>query len=72
MFMKKIIFFLLSVAFVFNSTAQSRKIDSLQRALAAAKEDTNKVKVLVALSYYDGSFENGLQLAQEGLALAKN
>ncbi|MDQ6757588.1 MAG: tetratricopeptide repeat protein [Bacteroidota bacterium] len=67
--MKKIFLFLLSIAFVFNSSAQI--IDSLKRALAIAKEDTTKVNILVLLSYYDGSYENGLKLSQEALALAK-
>ncbi len=72
--MKKISLFLLLIAFVFNSSAQSRIIeiiDSLKHALAIAKEDTTKVNVLVQLAFFDGSYQHGLQSAQDGLALAK-
>ena len=69
--MKKIIgCFLFS--FLFHTAfGQIKEIDSLNRLLALAKEDTAKVQVLVALSFYDQSFENGLRLAQQGLELAK-
>src|SRR5690349_3948031 len=50
--MKKcfILFILLSAANHFSS-AQNKTIDSLQAILLTAKEDTNKVNVLNALSY---------------------
>ena len=67
--MRKIISCLLLIAFVSDSSAQIT--DSLKQALAVAKEDTTKVNILVLLSYYDGSYVNGLKLSQEALALAK-
>jgi anti-sigma regulatory factor (Ser/Thr protein kinase) len=50
-FLKKIIFTLCSLLVALLLQAQSQKvIDSLQRRLAGAKEDTNKVKLLNELS----------------------
>lgn len=69
--MKKILGCLLFSFVVHMALAQTRTQDSLNRLLAVAKEDTNKVQVLVALSFYESTFEHGLQLAQEALALAK-
>jgi tetratricopeptide (TPR) repeat protein len=58
--------------FLFHiSLAQNREVDSLNRLLAVAKEDTNKIQLLVRLSFLDGSFGHGLQLAQDGLVLAR-
>ena len=58
--------------FLFHiSLAQNREVDSLNRLLAVAKEDTNKVQLIVRISFLDGSFGHGLQLAQDGLLLAR-
>ena len=69
--MKKFILLLLFNFFLVNLFAQAPQIDSLQKLLATTKEDTVKVDVLRRLSFYDQSFQHGLDLANEGLALAK-
>ena len=51
--------------------AQSPPIDSLNRILANTGADTQKVQVLLQLSLYEQSFEQGLALAQQGLELAQ-
>ncbi|HEY5124917.1 MAG TPA: tetratricopeptide repeat protein, partial [Ignavibacteria bacterium] len=51
--------------------AQAPQVDSLNKLLATTKEDTVKVMVLVNLGFYDQSFQHGLDLAQEGLILAR-
>ena len=49
------------------------RIDSLLRQLPKAKEDTNKVKLLVDLShtYYSINPDEGLKYGKQGLALAE-
>ena len=69
--MRKIKGCLIFCFFFHISLAQHSEIDSLNRLLAVAKEDTNKVQLLVRISFLDGSFGHGLQLAQDGLALAR-
>jgi tetratricopeptide (TPR) repeat protein len=69
--MKKIVFPFLFTCLIVTAFGQIREIDSLNQLLAVTKEDTTKVMVLARLSFYDQSFQNGLQLAREGLALAK-
>lgn len=67
---KTLLLFLLFIS-VNICNAQIREIDSLQQKLSVSVEDTNKVQVLIALSMYDQSYEHGLLLAEEALALAK-
>ncbi|MBL7696939.1 MAG: tetratricopeptide repeat protein [Chitinophagaceae bacterium] len=50
---------------------QLREVDSLNRLLNSSPDDTTKVSVLVRLSFYENSFEHGLQLAEEALSRAK-
>ncbi|HEY5533894.1 MAG TPA: tetratricopeptide repeat protein [Ignavibacteria bacterium] len=69
--MKKIFLFLIFFSSVVRISAQAPQVDSLNKLLAATKEDTVKVMVLVKLSFYDQSFEHGLKTAQEGLELAR-
>ena len=69
--MKKISACLLFSFLIHTAYAQIKEIDSLNRLLAVVKEDTTKVQLLVALSFYDPDFEHGLQLAQEALTLSK-
>ncbi len=51
--------------------AQAPQIDSLNKLLDSAKEDTTKVNALVKLSFYDQNFQHGLNLAEEALQLAR-
>jgi len=69
--MKKLFLFLLFSISVLRISAQIPQVDSLKKLLAATKDDTIKVMVLVKLSFYDQSFQHGLDLAQEGFALAR-
>jgi tetratricopeptide (TPR) repeat protein len=69
--MKKIFLFLIFFLSVVRISAQAPQVDSLNKLLATAKEDTVKVMTLVKLSFYDQSFQHGLDLAQEGLTLAR-
>jgi tetratricopeptide (TPR) repeat protein len=52
-------------------SAQAPPVDSLKKVMAAAKEDTVKVMTLAKLSFYNMSFKDGLEQAQQGLELAK-
>ena len=49
------------------------RIDSLLRELPKAKEDTNKVKLLIDLShtYYSINPDEGLKFGKQGLKLAQ-
>src|SRR6185436_19852867 len=69
--MKKIFFSLLFAFAVLKTSAQAPPIDSLTKLLATTNEDSVKVDVFCQLSFYDQSFEHGLDLALQGLALAK-
>ena len=69
--MKKLILILLLYFCVNDIIAQAPQIDSLKKLLATTKEDTVKVDVLRLLSFYDQSFQHGLDWANEGFALAK-
>lgn len=69
--MKKIFLSLLFGFEVLKTFSQAPPIDSLTTLLATTKEDTVKVEVLCELSFYDQSFQHGLDLALQGLALAK-
>ncbi|MCX6225542.1 MAG: hypothetical protein NTV01_12465 [Bacteroidia bacterium] len=69
--MKKIFLLLFFSLSVVRISAQAPQVDSLYRLLAATKEDTVKVMTLVKLSFYDQSLQHGLDLAQEGLVLAR-
>jgi len=69
--MKIIIFFLLILLFkVVDSNARDTKMDSLQNLLKAAKEDTNKVKILYELSD-ECAEEDILKYAVPSLELAE-
>jgi len=69
--MKKAFLFLLFSISVVRISAQMPQVESLNKLLAATKEDTVKVMLLVKLSFYSQSFQHGLDLAQEGLTLAR-
>lgn len=70
--MRKFFLSLLTLTFVLHPGAQGLdKIDSLNELLKTTKEDSAKVMVLANLSFYDPEFKHGLQLAEDGLALAK-
>ena len=69
--MRKFFSFCLCCYVAINSNAQVRQIDSLKKLLINIKEDTTKVQVLATLGLYEPSFEGGLQLAREGLSLAR-
>jgi tetratricopeptide (TPR) repeat protein len=69
--MKKIFLLLLLSLSAAGVSAQGPQVDSLLKLLATTKEDTVKVMVLAKLSFYDQNFQHGLDLAQEGLALAR-
>jgi len=69
--MKKPILAFLFILSVAKISVQAQQVDSLLKLLATTKEDTVKVMVLAKLSFYDQSFQHGLDLAQEGLALAR-
>ena len=67
--------FLLLVVFIHPLCySQNQKMDSLSIALKKAKEDTSKVKILVALcSEYRiiGEMDKAIQLGNEGLKLTR-
>jgi tetratricopeptide (TPR) repeat protein len=69
--MKKLFLVLLFSVSIIRISAEIPQVDSLKKLLATTKEDTVKVMALVKLSFYDQSFQHGLDLAQEGLALAR-
>src|ERR1700733_10012290 len=69
--MKKIAIYLLFTLSIASVSAQAPPIDSLTRVLNTAKEDTIKVMALVKLSFYNQSFQYGLDQAKQGLALAQ-
>jgi serine phosphatase RsbU (regulator of sigma subunit) len=54
--------------------AQTKQVDSLKQVLQTAREDTNKVKILLRLSkklYLTGSYDTSLLYADQGLILSK-
>src|ERR1017187_9386388 len=72
--MKKHFLLILLILSSCFSFAQNKTIDSLQKTLATAKEDSNKVKALLAMCAKDGMIndsarfvyaENALQLSQK-------
>ena len=68
------ILFLFSLAFNFNSFAQTSNRDSLLNLLKKDKEDTNKVIHLYKLCYeFDaiGEYDKGLQYGKQSLSLAE-
>jgi tetratricopeptide (TPR) repeat protein len=69
--MKQTVFLLLLTSAVFKLSAQAPPIDSLTKLLATRGNDTVKVDAYGMLSFYDQSFQHGLDLAQKGLALAR-
>jgi tetratricopeptide (TPR) repeat protein len=69
--MKKVFLFLIFSLSIVRISAQAPQVDSLKKLLASTREDTVKVMALVNLGFYDQSFQHGLDLAQEGLALAR-
>jgi len=69
--MKKLFSLLLCCSVVLPVFSQTPQVDSLNELLAATKTDIIKVDVLCKLSFYDPSFQHGLDLAQEGLALSR-
>lgn len=69
--MKEIIIALLLILSLHNVFGQTPQIDSLNKILSNTKEDTTKVLLLAKLSFYDPSFEHGLDLAEKGIALSK-
>ena len=69
--MKRIWLFLLFNLSVVTVLAQAPQIDSLKKLLAITKEDTVKIAALVKLSFYDPTFQHGLDLAEEALILAR-
>jgi tetratricopeptide (TPR) repeat protein len=69
--MKKTLLLILFGFSLAGVKAQAPQVDSLTRLLATTKEDTIKVMVLAKLCFYDQNFRHGLDLAQEGLALAR-
>ena len=69
--MKKIFLILIFSLSVTGISAQVPQVDSLKKLLAATQEDTVKVMALVKLSFYDQSFQHGLDLAQKGLTLSR-
>jgi tetratricopeptide (TPR) repeat protein len=69
--MKKILLYLIFSISIVRISAQVPQVDSLKKLLASTKEDSVKVMALVHLGFYEQSFQLGLDLAQEGLALAQ-
>jgi tetratricopeptide (TPR) repeat protein len=69
--MKKIFLILLFLLLAVRISAQAPQVDSLNKLLTSTKEDTVKVMALVNLSFYYPNFQHGLDLAQEGLILAR-
>ena len=69
--MKKIFLSCILCLSLINIFAQGPDVDSLKKLLALTKEDTVKVNLLVKLCFYDPSFQQGLNYAEEGLALAR-
>ena len=69
--MKKLFLVLLFSVFILGIFAGIPQVDSLKKLLVTAKNDTVKVMALVKLSFYDQSFQHGLDYAEEGLALAR-
>lgn len=63
-----LLFFIFSLC---RLSAQAPPVDSLKAVLAATRSDTVKVNVLCDLSFYNQSFQQGLELAEQGLKLAK-
>jgi signal transduction histidine kinase/Tfp pilus assembly protein PilF len=67
-----LLFFSLCISF-FVSGQESSKIDSLEKSLANAKEDTSKINILVALCKEisnSGNHTKGLQFCNEALSLS--
>lgn len=69
--MKKIFLFLILTFSVFKISAQAPEIDSLNKLLHSTIPDTTRVEVLRQLSFYDQTFQHGLDWSTEGLALAR-
>jgi tetratricopeptide (TPR) repeat protein len=69
--MKRFIIFCFCYFIHIGIDAQIHERDSLRQLLISTKEDTTKIMVLARLSLYEPSFEGGLSLASEGLALAR-
>ena len=69
--MKKIFLFLILTFSVFKISAQASVIDSLKELLNTTIPDTARVEVLRKLSFYDQTFQNGLDWCTEGLILAR-
>ena len=69
--MKKIYLFIILTVSVYKISAQVPEIDSLNKLLHTTIADTSRVEVLRKLSYYEPSFQHGLDLALEGLTLAR-
>lgn len=79
MFLRKkvYLFFFFSFCILIQSICyaqQNRKIDSLEKAFAIAKEDTSKIKLLNEISLelsYNNEFEKAIQYAVEGKTFAE-
>ncbi len=72
---KLLLIFIVIVCIEKQSQAQlegQRRIDSLLDVLPKAKEDTNKVKLLIDLShtYYSINPDEGIRVGKQGLTLA--
>ncbi len=64
-----LLFFILSAVRISGQVPQH--VDSLKRLLFGTREDTVKVMTLVNLSFFDQSYQHGLDLAEEALSLAR-
>lgn len=69
--MREIIITLFVTLCWFKVSARAPEIDSLNKLLATTKEDTTKINTLCKLSFYDQSFQHGLDYAEEALRLAR-
>ncbi|MFI5161164.1 MAG: ATP-binding protein [Sphingobacteriales bacterium] len=71
--MRKIAAILLLITLYLTASAQQKTIDSLKKAIAAAKDDTSRVMLMTRLSmlYMYSKPDSALVIAQQGLQMAK-
>lgn len=67
------LFFIITINSAASQLRGKAKIDSLQKELQRSKEDTNKVNILLSLSYDYSEFniDEGLKFGQQSLDLSK-
>lgn len=62
---------LITISNCYSQTNGKRQIDSMMTVLSKAGEDTNKVKILVDMSYKYGHIDNGLEYGMQAIKLSK-